>query len=146
MANRVIQDGELIDRLLADVEIRPTDEAAVLDREGRYTGAVLLLLNALCLTNGLFAARMAEDPRLLVKVKKAMSRKIQDYCRKPLIMMVSTLISDAPYPADRAYGEIFRKTLYYLIFTCEDVGLARDKIFIIVVRKLIDRVDEAFLV
>ncbi|OQV12153.1 Ubiquitin carboxyl-terminal hydrolase 34 [Hypsibius exemplaris] len=145
MTTALIEDAQLIDILLTDVEVRPTDDAMTLEREGRYTGAALLLLNALCLTDGEFACRMAEDPRLLAKLKKAMHLKFYDMCRRPLLAIIGTLVGDAPYPPERSRsGDAFRRAMYNLIAAIRAQWPTITLVASHIVRKIIEGSDDDF--
>jgi hypothetical protein len=144
MASAILQDTELVDALLSDAEIRLNEETIVLDREGRYTGAVLLLLNSLCLTNGEFAVKMAKDARLLAKLKKAMHLKMYDMCRRPLVAIIGTLIKDAPFPPDQSTGETFRRAMFDLIVAVRLQWPTSSLIASQIIKKIIDDADAEF--
>lgn len=135
-----------MDHLLAELKLRGNEDCVMLENIGRYTGATLYLLSVLCSCDGVFAGELAEDPRLLAKLQLAMSIKVHESCRRPLIAIIDTLINQAPYPANSRSGEQFRKGLFVTVWAVRTQWPAMNMIITPISKKIMEGADDEFQV
>ena len=140
--SRVIQDKELLDCLLSDVELRTNEEPVILEREGRTTGALLALIEQLCLNNDDFLTAMAKDSRLLAKLRKGMHLKLYEMCKRPMVALLTILIKNT----EAAVGETFRKQMLDVIISVKAQWPASMIITNQLARRIVDGAPEEFQV
>lgn len=147
LVTTVTRDRDLLNRLLDDLKLRGNEDSPFWESYGRYTGASLFLFNVLCQQDGEFAAELAEDPRLLSKLQIAMSLKLHECCRRPLMAIIDTLINHAPYPPGRKPGENFRKALFAAMWAVRSqTNPATNMLISPISKRLMDGGDEDFQV